>query len=135
MKRHMAEMFSAEWMAKFKEEWNKEPELANELAKIGFNSNIAYGFEGDDKPRGVLVIEGGKAVRGVVYENEPLNWDLRASKKDWEGWLKKPPGLMGLGMAYTSRKLRFKVGDYAGMIKDPRMAGPFIKSFVVMGRV
>jgi hypothetical protein len=40
---------------------------------------------------------------------------------------------MGLGMAYTSRKLKFNVGDYTAMIKDPRMAGPFIRSFAVMG--
>jgi hypothetical protein len=31
--------------------------------------------------------------------------------------------------------MKFKVGDYGAMIKDPRMAGPFIKSFAVMGRV
>lgn len=131
----MAELFSAEWMAKFAEEWNKEPELADALAKIGFNSNIAYGFAGEDKPRGVLRVEKGKAAAGEAFDGQEVNWDLRASQKDWEAWQKKPPGLMGLGMAYTSRKLRFEVGDYAGMIKDPRMAGPFIKSFVVMGRV
>ena len=65
---------------------------------------------------------------------ETLNWDLRASFDNWNKWLVKPPGMMGLGMAYTSRKLKFNVGDYGAMIKDPRMAGPFIKSFTVMGR-
>ncbi|MEO5337387.1 MAG: hypothetical protein H7841_10915 [Magnetospirillum sp. WYHS-4] len=131
----MADMFSAEWMAKFKDAWNAEPDLAGALAKIGFTSSIAYGFVDEDKPRGVLVVQNGMAVAGEVYTGQPMNWDLRATKADWEGWSKKPPGLMGLGMAYTSRKLRFAVGDYAGMIKDPRMAGPFIKSFQVMGRV
>lgn len=131
----MAELFSAEWMAKFMEEWNKEPELAGALEKIDFNSTIAYGIVGEDKPRGVLTVQGGKAAAGEVFDGQDITWDLRATQKDWEAWLKKPPGLMGLGMAYTSRKLRFEVGDYAGMIKDPRMAGPFIKSFSVMGRV
>jgi hypothetical protein len=42
---------------------------------------------------------------------------------------------MSLGMAYTTGKLKFKVGDYMAMIKNPSMAGPFIKSFSVMGRV
>lgn len=131
----MADLFSAAWMAKFMEEWNKETELSDELAKIGFNSNIAYGFDGEDAPRGILMIEKGKATKGEPFNGQTINWDLRATQKDWETWMKKPPGLMGLGMAYTSRKLKFKVGDYAAMIKDPRMAGPFIKSFVVMGRV
>jgi hypothetical protein len=31
--------------------------------------------------------------------------------------------------------MKFKVGDYSAMIKDPRMADPFIKSFSVMARV
>ena len=35
----------------------------------------------------------------------------------------------------TTRKLKFNKGDYSAMIKDPRMAGPFIKSFAVMGQV
>ena len=131
----MADLFSADWMAKFMEEWNKEPELAGALEKIGFNSTIAYGFVDEDKPRGVLTIVNGQATAGEVYDSQELTWDLRATQKDWEAWQKKPPGLMGLGMAYTSRKIRFNVGDYAGMIKDPRMAGPFIKSFQVMGRV
>jgi hypothetical protein len=43
--------------------------------------------------------------------------------------------MMGLGMAYTTGKLKFKIGDYMAMVKDPRMAGPFIKSFTVMGQV
>jgi hypothetical protein len=38
-------------------------------------------------------------------------------------------------MAYTTGKMKFAVGDYGSMLKDPRMAGPFIKSFSVMGTV
>jgi hypothetical protein len=49
--------------------------------------------------------------------------------------MEKGIGMMGLGMAYTARKLKFQVGDYMAMVKDPRMAGPFVKSFSVMGRV
>jgi putative sterol carrier protein len=131
----MADIFSAQWMQKMMDEWNEEPELANELSNIGFNSTIAYGFDNEDEPRGVLVIEKGKAVIGTPFSDHEFNWDLRASKEDWQKWFKKPPGMMALGMAYTSRKLRFKKGDYVAMIKDPRMAGPFLKSFTVMARV
>ena len=131
----MADIFSAQWMQKMMNEWNKEPELANELSNIGFNSTIAYGFDNEDEPRGILVIEKGKAVIGTPFSDQEFNWDLRASKEDWQKWFKKPPGMMALGMAYTSRKLRFKKGDYVAMIKDPRMAGPFLKSFTVMARV
>lgn len=131
----MADMFSDEWMNNFKEQWNAEPELSDALAKINFNSVIAYGFDGEDTPRGVLIVENGKATKAGPYTgNEELSWDLRASFDNWNKWMAKPPGMMGLGMAYTSRKLKFNVGDYGAMVKDPRMAGPFIKSFSVMGR-
>lgn len=131
----MVGLFSNEWMNKFAVAWNTEPALWGELEKIGFTSSIAYGLLDEEGPRGVLIVEKGKAKEGVPYNHQTLNWDLRASLGDWEKWTKKPPGLIGLGIAYTSRKLRFKIGDYGAMIKDPRMAGPFIKSFEVMGRV
>jgi hypothetical protein len=131
----MTELFSDEWMGKFKDAWNKEPDLADELAKIGFNSVIGYGFDGDAQPKGFLAVENGHAVSAGPFNGETLNWDLRATSDNWQKWIDKPPGMMGLGMAYTSRKLKFNKGDYAAMIKDPRMAGPFIKSFAVMGKV
>ena len=130
----MADLFSEEWIKSFQEQWNAEPELSDALAKINFNSTIAYGFDGEDTPRSVLIVENGKATGSELYNGQDLSWDLRATFDNWNKWLAKPPGMMGLGMAYTSRKLKFNVGDYGAMIKDPRMAGPVIKSFTVMGR-
>lgn len=131
----MSELFSADWMQAYKDAWNNEPELADALAKIGFSSTIAYGFEGEDDPRGVLVVENGKAVSGGAYTGQDLSWDLRAKKETWEKWLEKGINMMSLGSAYMTGKLKFKTGDYKAMAKDPRMAAPFIKSFSVMGRV
>lgn len=131
----MAELFSDEWMKGFMNAWNGEPDLSDALAEINFNSVIGYGFQGDDGPTGVITIENGKAVSAGAYNGENLNWDLRANKDNWEKWLKKGIGMAGLGMAYTTGKLKFNVGDYGAMLKDPRMAGPFIKSFSVMGNV
>jgi len=131
----MAVLFDADWMKGFQEAWNADPNLSGDLEKIGFNSTIGYGFDGEDAPRGVITIENGKATSAGAYNGEDLNWDLRAAQALWDKWIAKPPGMMGLGMAYTSRKLQFKVGDYGAMIKDPRMAGPFIKTFGVMGKV
>ena len=130
----MADLFSDEWMKSFMEEWNKEPELSDALAKIGFSSTIGYGYDGDDAPLGIIVIENGKATAAGAYNGETLSWDMRAKPDNWAKWVKKGLGMVGLGMAYTTRKLKFEVGDYGAMIKDPRMAGPFIKSFTVMGR-
>jgi hypothetical protein len=131
----MVELFTEEWMQGFATHWNAEPELSDALAQIGFNSVIGYGFDGEEQPRGVLTVENGKAVSGEAFNGQTLNWDIRASSDQWNKWIAKPPGMMGLGMAFTSRKMKFVVGDYSSMVKDPRMAGPFIKSFAVMARV
>ncbi len=131
----MAELFSDAWMKEYMEQWNNDPELPTALGKIDFNSVICYGIDGEDQPRGAIIVENGKAVSAGAYNGETPNWDLRATEENWKKWMVKPPGMMGLGVAYTSRKLKFHVGDYAAMIKDPRMAGPFIKTFAVMGRI
>lgn len=128
-------LFSADWMRAFASAWNAEPALRGELERVGFNSTIGYGVADEAEPRGVLVVSNGTAVDGGTYSGQTLNWDLRASEATWQDWLARPPGMMGLGIAYTSGKLKFLAGDYAAMIKDPRMAGPFVKSFQVMGKV
>ena len=131
----MAELFSDEWMKSYMDAWNNEPELSDALAEISFNSVIGYGFPGNDAPTGVMTVENGKVVSAGAYNGEELNWDIRAEKKNWDKWLAKGVGMAGLGMAYTTGKMKFAVGDYGAMLKDPRMAGPFIKSFSVMGTV
>ncbi len=131
----MSVLFNDEWMKKFQNEWNNEPELSGELEKIGFNSVIGYGFKGDDKAAGYIKVENGKVTEAGSYEGQELNWDMRADDSNWEGWIDNGIGMTGLGMSVTTGKLKFNAGDFKAMIKDPRMAGPFIKSFTVMGRV
>ena len=131
----MADLFSDEWMKSFMDAWNKEPELRDALAKIDFDSVIGYGFQGDDSPKGVITVEKGTVTAAGAYNGESLSWDIRAKPENWEKWLNKGIGMAGLGMAYTTGKMKFVVGDYMAMVKDPRMAGPFIKSFSVMGTV
>lgn len=130
----MSDLFTDNWMKSFMDEWNNEPDLSDALAKIEFNSVIGYGFPGEDTPLGVLVVENGKATAAGAFDGQALKWDIRASEALWEKWIGKPPGMMGLGAAFTTGKMKFVVGDYGSMIKDPRMAKPFIKSFSVMAR-
>jgi len=75
----MAELFSDEWMKGFMAQWNSEPDLADALSEIGFNSVIAYGFDGEESPRGFIKIENGKATDAGTYAGQSVNWDLRAS--------------------------------------------------------
>jgi len=131
----MPALFSKEWVAEFGKAWNTDPDLGDALAKINFNSVIGYGFQGEDTPRVYINVENGHVTESGAYDGCDLSWDLRASQANWEKWCKKGLGMMGLGMAYTTRKLVFQVGDYGAMIKNPAMAGPFIKSFTVMGSV
>lgn len=131
----MSDLFTSDWMSKFKDAWNSEPELTDPLQKIGFNSIIGYGFAGEAEPSGYIKVENGQVTDAGSYNGEPLNWDLRASDSQWNTFLSKEMGMTGLGLAVTTGKLKFKTGDFSAMVKDPRMATPFIKSFAVMGRV
>jgi hypothetical protein len=131
----MAELFSDAWMKGLMDGWNAEPEVKDKLAEIGFNSVICYGFKNEDSPRGVFVVENGTCVRAGTWNGETPDWDLRADVKDWNKWIADGIGMAGLASAYMFGKLKFKHGDYTAMAKDPRMAGPFIKSFGLMQKV
>ncbi len=131
----MTTLFCDDWMKRYMEAWNNEPELADALAKIDFKSVIGYGVPDEEKPRGYLKIEAGRCTEAGAYEDQELNWDLRAKEENWTKWFANPPKTAGLGTAAVTGKLKFKKGDYGSMLKDPRMAGPFIKSFSVMGQV
>ncbi len=86
----MADLFSQEWMESYMQQWNAEPDLADKLANINFNSAIGYGFDDGADPLGVLVVENGHAVSAGAYEGQTLNWDLRATPENWSKWMKKP---------------------------------------------
>lgn len=129
------DLFSNIWMGKYKDAWNSTGDVSDALAKINFDSTIAWGIAGEDKPRGVLVVKGGKAVHAGEYKGEDLNWDLRASQENWSQWQQNPIGMVGLGMAVTTGKLKFAAGDYSSMMKNPGMAGPFVNSFGLMSQV
>lgn len=131
----MAELFDDEWMKSFQTIWNSDPGLKDALAELGFNSVIGYGVPADDTPRGYIDIQNGEVVTAGAYDGQTLSWDIRAEQKNWEKWLNKGIGMAGMGMAVTTGKMKFKTGDFKAMIKDPRMAGPFIKSFEAMGKV
>ena len=130
----MPELFSADWAQKYKDVWNSNEGIADQLGQSGFNSVVAFGVDGEEEPRVVLTISNGQIVAAGSPNGENLNWDLRASKEEWASLVAKPPGLMKLGLAYTSRKLKFKKGDYAMMIKDPSLSTAFVKCFALMGQ-
>jgi len=105
------------------------------LAEINFNATIACGFKDDENPACVFVVENGKAVSAGLYSGEELDWDMRASQKDWEKWASKPLTMTSIGLAVATGKLKFVKGDFGAMIKNPSMAGPFVKSFALMAQI
>ena len=131
----MSDLFNDAWMKSFQEIWNNDPDLKDALAEISFNSVIGYGFPGDDQATGFIDVQNGEIVDAGTYDGRELSWDIRADKKNWDKWVSNGIGMAGLGSAFTFGKLKFKVGDFKAMLKDPRMAGPFIKSFGAMGKV
>lgn len=128
----MPELFSADWMNSLKDAWNADPEVKDKLAEIGFDSVITCGFKNEDQPRGVFVVEKGECVRAGNFDGTEPDWDMRADRDNWMKWASDGIGMTGLGTAFAMGKLKFLSGDFKGMIKDPRMAGPFVKSFALM---
>jgi len=131
----MADLFSTEWAQAFKDAWNADEEITTSLERAGFNSVVAFGLPDNDAPSFIMTIENGTISAINTASTDDIKWDIRATVDDWISLIVKPPGLMKLGIAYTSRKLRFRKGDYATMIKDPSLAGAFVKSFALMGKV
>jgi hypothetical protein len=131
----MADLFSAEWATAFMQVWNSDKDITGMLKDAGFNSVVAFGYQDENDPRFYMTIDDGMIVSVEKKPQDAIKWDLRANKDFWLALLVNPPGLMKLGIAYTSRKLRFKKGDYATMVKDPSLAGAFVKCFVLMGKV
>jgi hypothetical protein len=131
----MADLFSGEWAKAYMDAWNADEEITSSLQRANFSSVVAFGVPDQNGPAFVMKIDNGL----VTSVNDPAvtdaNWDIRATVDDWLSLIVKPPGLMKLGIAYTSRKLRFVKGDYATMIKDPSLAAAFVKSFALMGKV
>jgi hypothetical protein len=128
----MAQLFSDAWMEALGQAWNKDPQMLSNLKKVEFDSVIGYGYKDEGKPRGVLLVKGGKVVHGGAYTDQQLNWDLRADLASWEGWIKNGFGITRLGKATTSGELKFLVGDYRQMIKNIRLSVPFLRHFDLM---
>lgn len=131
----MAELFSNEWINELKDAWNADAEVSGKLAEIGFNSVITCGYKDGNEPKCVFNVENGQAVSAGLYNGESADWDMRASQDDWMKWVNKPLGMTGMGMAFTTGKLKFEKGDFKQMIKTPTMAGPFVKSFALMSQI
>lgn len=130
----MPELFSTDWAQKYKDIWNSTDGIAEDLGRSGFNSVVAFGIDGEAEPRVVLTISNGQIMSASEHKGQSLNWDLRATPEEWAALVAKPPGLMKLGLAYTSRKLKFNKGDYAVMIKDPSLSTAFVKCFALMAK-
>jgi hypothetical protein len=83
----------------------------------------------------LIDVKDGRVVEARVVEETELtvdlnlNWDLRALPEWWLDKVQSPPGYSGLGGAYMWGTLKFEIGNYSAMMKNPSMAGPFVHSF------
>lgn len=131
----MAQLFTHEWINELKDAWNNEPDVSEKLAGINFCSTITCGFKDTEHPECVFIVENGIAVSAGKYNGEKIDWDMRANKDHWHSWIESPLGMTSMGLAVTTGKLKFQKGDFGSMIKNPSMAGPFIKSFALMNKI
>jgi hypothetical protein len=131
----MGELFNEAWMRRLQQKWNADPNIVMPLGQAGFSARIAYGFKGEENPRGILVIEHGKAVEAGRYVNGPLDWDLRAEPGNWEKWIREGFGLTRLGPAVATGALHFASGNYRQMIRNPSLSHPFLHHFNLISEI
>jgi hypothetical protein len=131
----MSNLFGENWMQQFAKLWNNDQEINDALNGQEFNVNIGYGFTKAPQPMGILVVKHGKVKHGGLYEDQNLDWDLRADADDWKIWVTEGLGLAQLGFVVSHKKLYFKIGDFRKMLRTPRLATAFLRSFIVMNKV
>ena len=134
----MSDLFTSdEWMARFKDEWNNEPGLSGAWKDLAYSNTFGFGFLGEDNPRCVVICEEGIATYVSSEVPGDLAYDIRAAESDWIKWGGASDAYSlhsTLGAAFTGGKLKFLRGDYAALVRDPRLALPFYTMFLVIGR-
>ncbi|MEN8170854.1 MAG: SCP-2 sterol transfer family protein [Pseudomonadota bacterium] len=128
----MSDLFSDSWMKQLQVKWNASMEITTPLADAGFSARIAYGFKGEEKARGLLVIKDGVVSAAGDYDGEEVDWDLRAAPDKWVAWIEDGFGLTKLGPAVATGALQFATGNYRQMIRNPSLANPFMSHFKLM---
>ena len=128
----MAKLFSQEWMQAFAGAWNADEDMISNLAAANFCSCIGFGWIGDIIPAGVIEVQQGKVIHVGGYNSQTIDWDLRADMDTWQDWIQNGFGLSKLGVAVPSGKLKFLVGDYRKMVRNPKLAKPFLRHFELM---
>ena len=131
----MGELFSQAWMQRLQAKWNATSGIVEPLQKAGFSARIGYGFKGEAAPRGILVIEQGRATGAGDFDGGQLDWDLRAEPEKWAGWIEEGFGLTKLGPAVATGALQFVSGNYRQMIRNPSLSNPFLQHFDLMREV
>ncbi|HET9113997.1 MAG TPA: hypothetical protein VFN66_09025 [Burkholderiales bacterium] len=130
----MEVLFSEGWTKRFTNKWNNS-EVVPQLAAANFNSLIAFGYIGNEHPEVVMDIQNGRIMIAEQYDAaryRALDWDLRAEPEQWMKWRGNGPGIGGLGVAIANQQLQFRAGDYRKMIRQPLLAGPFLKFFAFL---
>lgn len=131
----MTAVFSAPWMNDLASAWNGDPKMVDDLRRVGFDAGIAFGFIGEDRPRGFMEVRQGQVLKAGAYIGQELDWDLRAKPEDWRLWLTEGFGLKRLGFTTATGRLRFVTGNYRQMVRNPALARPFLHIFELMADI
>ncbi|GAB6072035.1 SCP2 sterol-binding domain-containing protein [Venenivibrio stagnispumantis] len=123
----MAKFLTEEWINLYKEEWNKNEKLKNDLKN--FSASIKYYIDGNENEAVFLKVENGVATEaGKADNNSKYDFEMWATYKDWQTLAK---GEMGPKAAMLTKKLKFK----GSMITAMKYMGPFEESLRMMGKI
>ena len=131
------QIFSDEWMIALKHEWNHSPQIHIPLQQAEFTARIGYGFKGEICARGVLFIVDGKVLYAGSLDDADidLDYDLRASRDNWNAWIESGFGVSRLGPAIATNALEFVKGNYLKMITNLSLGQSFLLHFQLMKKI
>ena len=131
----MSEIFSDAWMKALMKQWNASPKVYEPLKKAEFTARIGYGYKGEPRARGLILVVNGMIMQAGSMDNDELGWDLRATPENWKKWIEHGFGLTNLGPAIATQALEFVSGNYRQMIANPSLSVAFLHHFTLMSEI
>ncbi len=122
----MHKFLSEDWIKAYKEEWNKNQKLKEELKD--FSASIKYYIEGKEGDAVHIIVKNGEAVEAGRADSKDYDFELWASLDNWK---KLATGEMGPKAAMLTKRLKFK----GSMITAMRYMSAFEGSLKMMGNI
>ena len=122
----MHKFLSEDWIKAYKEEWNKNQKLKEQLKD--FSASIKYYIEGKEEDAVYVIVKNGEVVEAGKADSRNYDFELGASLDNWK---KLATGEMGPKAALLTKRIKFK----GSMITAMKYMSAFEEGLKMMGKI